>query len=133
MVYGDHMSNERGRVPPPKEEEPEPYTLAAFYRDEVESEQVFDQVQETIFADETANVSGFRMAEPLRRIWHVAVVGEQPAPALDQHLRQLLATGETEELPPEMLAMLLVRRETMRRLGSKVERHYGQRKGRRLK
>lgn len=126
------MSKERGRVPSPKEEEPQLYTLAAFYEDELQSEQVFDSVQTTIFDDETANVSGFRMAEPARRLWHIAVIGDQPPPALDQQLRRLLSTGEAEELPPEILTVLLVRRETMRRLGPKVERHYGPRKGRRL-
>lgn len=127
------MSKERGGVPPAKETQPIPYTLAAVYRDEVQSEEVFDQIQQAIFADETAEVSGFRLAEPQRRLWHVAVIGKQPLSSLDQHIRQLLATGEPEELPPEALAVLHARRETMRQLGPKVEGHYWPRKGKRSK
>jgi hypothetical protein len=131
------MPKERGRVPPPKEEEPKPYSLAARYPDEQSSGQPYQDAQELIFAHEQLELSSFRLQ--LRRLdlsedeWYVAVVGKEPPQAFDAQFRRILSTGESVILPEDVLDQLLKRRAAASKLGTWVEGHYGPGKRRRLR
>jgi hypothetical protein len=130
------MSKERGRVPPPKEAEPKPYSLAARYPDEQSSGQPYQDSQELIFTHEQLELSSFRLQ--LRRLdtsqdeWYVAVVGKEPPQEFDAHFRRILSTGEVVTLPGEVLDQLLKRRAEASKLGTWVEGHYGTGTRRRL-
>lgn len=122
------MPKERGRVPPPKEEEPQPYSLAARYADEQTSERPYQEAQELIFEHEQLELSSFRLQ--LRRLdipeheWYVAVVGKEPPQEFDTQFRRILSTGESATLPEDVLKHLLERRATAAKLGTWVEGHY---------
>jgi Asp-tRNA(Asn)/Glu-tRNA(Gln) amidotransferase A subunit family amidase len=131
------MPKERGRVPPSKEEEPQPYSLAARYLDELSSEQPYQEAQQTIFENEQLELSTYRLQ--LRRLdtphydWHVAIVGKQPPQEFDTQFRRILSTGEPVTLASEVLAYLLQRRAEASKLGTWVEGHYKPGKRRRLR
>lgn len=122
------MPKERGRVPPPKEEEPKPYSLAARYPDDQNSEQPYQEAQELIFEHEQLELSSFRLQ--LRRLdtpeheWYVAVVGKEPPQEFDAQFRRILSTGELVTLPGDVLDHLLERRAAAAKLGTWVEGHY---------
>jgi hypothetical protein len=130
------MSKERGRILPPKEEEPKPYSLAARYPDEQSSEHPYYESQQVIFENQQLALSVYRLQ--LRRLnevqlqWHVTVVGEQPPTEFDTKFRRILSTGEEVSLPQEVLDALLKRRAQAAQLGSWVEGHYKLGKRRRL-
>ncbi len=131
------MSRERGRVPPPKEEEPQPYSLAARYTDEQSSEQPYKEAQEVIFENEGLELSSYRLQ--LRRLdtspddWYVTIIGKQPPQEFDTQFRRILSTGELVTLPNEVLDYLLERRTQASKLGTWVEGHYKPEKRRRLR
>ncbi len=99
-----------------------PYCIAARYRSEQLAGRVYARAQSTLFAAEGCDLSAFNLQ--LDRIWHVAVLGEQPAPALDRRLRLILSTGTPTQLPDEVMHILLARRAEAIRLGPWVEGHH---------
>jgi hypothetical protein len=76
----------------------------------------------TPFDAEGCDLSAFRLQ--LDRIWHVAILGEQPTPALDRRLRLILSSGTPAQIPDEVMNILLARRVEAIRLGPWVERHH---------
>jgi hypothetical protein len=117
---------ERGGYQPPEqpqrhEPEPGPYYRAARFREERRAAWVYQRVQDTIQGT-PCDLSAYRFL--LDQVAHVAVVGEPPAPALDQQLQWLLATGEPAKLPDGVVQLLTARRAQMRRYGPWIEGHY---------
>jgi hypothetical protein len=111
---------QRGQSPP--EQEPSAlYIKAARFSDDALAGQIFFLAQETIFAS-PCDLSCYRLQ--LDQVSHVAVLGSQPPPEVDEHLTTLLATGELTSLPEDALAFLQARRAQARQIGSWVEGHY---------
>lgn len=110
---------------PNREREPSPYHQAARFigqQSEIQSGQVYFQTQEAIYEDEMCDLSAYRLK--LNRIWHVAVIGEQPSTETGQTIETILANGELTTLPPEALKFLDARRTDTIRQGSWVEKHH---------
>lgn len=103
--------------------EQEPYALAARFDRQSTALRTYNRVQELIFrAKEQCDLSAYRFL--LDRVSYVAVLGEMPAPEIDQQLRALLASGELSTLAPSVLAQLYWRRARAISQGSWVEGHY---------
>lgn len=67
-----------------KEREPAPYHQAARFPNEQSAGVVYFQTQEAIYEDEACDLSAYRLQ--LNRIWHVAVIGEQPITETEQRI-----------------------------------------------
>ena len=104
------------------EHEPIPYYLAARFAGERPAGRAYFRVQELIFATPEAHLSVFRFQ--LSRIYHVAILGENPDEELEQRLQRILAKGERVSLPTEVLKMLVERRAQATRQGPWLERHF---------
>lgn len=123
---------QRGRNPnkqPKREQEPNSYHRAAKYPGEVESEAPYDAAQELIRV-EPCDLSAYRIRLGEQLEYHVAVLGEPPAEALQRRIEDILKDGEPVTLPAEVLAALIERRTEQQRLGGWVERHHYPRKRR---
>ncbi len=87
------------------EQEAQPYIQVARQVARFPGEQpagrAYFQAQRAIFKVE-CDLSAYRFH--LNRIWHVAVVGEQPPEKLAQQLTDILGAGEPTTLPPDILA-----------------------------
>ncbi len=122
------MSKERGRVPSPKEAEPQPYSLAARYTDDNSSEEVYFQVQHVLDSHPDLALSSFRLQ--LRRLhsseydWYVTVLGEQPPSEYEDLFRRILSSGEPVTLPDDVREWLFKRRKAATQIGPRVEGHY---------
>jgi hypothetical protein len=130
------MPKERGRVPPPKEAEPQTYTLAVRYPDEPSSARSYNEAQAFLYSHEELGLSTFRLQLNLRRLdvldWHVVVLGDPQPPEVDSQFRRILSEGEEVTLPEQAVKMLMRRRMAASRFGDWVERHHRPGKRRRL-
>jgi hypothetical protein len=104
-----------------------PYCLAAKFPSERAAGRVYFQSQKLI-DNPDADLSAYRLQ--LQGVWHVAVVGDEPASELAEQLEKVIAAGELVELPSDALDFLRRRREEQIKHGPWVERHY--RPGRRF-
>jgi hypothetical protein len=120
---------EQGRT---KEQQPLPYYLASTFKTRADGEYPYQQVQELIY-DPNSGLSAFHFERkprdprlpPLERPWFVVVLGKRPPEAFEQHLREILASGEMTTLPLETVVTLAQRRAHETKKGSWVEGHYG--------
>ena len=103
-------------------QDPTPYYRAARFHGEKPAGRAYNQAQETIFTAPDCELSAYRFH--LDRVWHVAVVGEQPPEDLERQLRRILSRGEPVALPEALLRMLKQRRVQATRLGPWIEGHY---------
>jgi hypothetical protein len=106
------------------EQEPIPYLRAARFPGERPAGRAYTEAQELVFRDPGCELSVYRLQ--LERVWHVAVLGEQPREDLERHLQTILSRGETTSLPEEILRELQRRRAQAIKLGPWVERHLRQ-------
>lgn len=98
------------------------YYQAARFDAELSAAQAYMWAQELIFKDTESNLSVFRLQ--IDRAWHVAALGEPPAPEIDIALAQILSAGELVELPPQAISFLQERRNKLSKGTSWVEGHY---------
>jgi hypothetical protein len=103
------------------EHEPQPYYQAAKFAGERPAGQAYFAAQEVLYTNTENDLSAYRFL--LYRIWHVAVLGEQPQEALALQLQAILASGEAVSLPDDVLGLLFARRQQAKQLGPWVERH----------
>lgn len=108
--------------PPTPESPPEPYFKVARFSAEKPAGRAYRRAQDLLFATPDCELSAFRFH--LDRIWHVAVLGDEPPEDLDRQLRTILSRGEPTSLPEEVLLQLQQRRARSTRLGPWVEGHY---------
>ena len=106
----------------------DPYVRAARFAGEQPAGQAYFALQQAIFTAAPNDLSAYRVQ--LDGVYHVAVVGVRPAPALEERLAALLATGEPTELPATVQQALLARRAQVTPHQRWWEGHY--RPGRRL-
>ena len=99
-----------------------PYYQAARFTGEKPAGRAYRQAREAIFTAPDCDLSAYRFH--LSRVWHVAVVGEQPPEDLEHQLQKILSRGELTSLPEQLVRMLEQRRVQATRLGSWVEGHY---------
>jgi len=111
----------------PAEREARRYFRAARFVGERSAGHAYGKAQEEIYTAE-CNLSVFRLT--LEALWHVAVTGEPPPAELDQRISAILGTGEPAALSPEVVRLLEVRGQQLRRQGPWSEGHY--RPGKRL-
>ena len=104
------------------EQEPIPYYKAARFRAEQIAGKAYFTAQNLIFNDPGCDLSVYRIQ--LNRIYHLAALGESPSEELDQKLQEILSTGESVSLPPQILKFLTQRRNQAIKKGPWVERHY---------
>ena len=102
--------------------EPPPYYRAARFSGEKPAGRAYNQAQETIFTAPDCELSAYRFH--LDRVWHVAVVGEQPPQELERQLEKILSRGQPTTLPELLLRTLEQRRVQATRLGPWIEGHY---------
>ena len=121
------MAPEQEGTEPQPEREESPYHRAARFRDEGAAGRAYFRAQAAIFKAE-CELSSFRLQ--VNGVWHVAVLGERPAAALDTQVEGVLDAGEATVLPPILLEYLEGRRERLKRDGLWVERHYRRGEGR---
>jgi hypothetical protein len=104
------------------EQEPIPYHRAARLRGKRPAGEAYVQAQDAIYGTPVCDLSVYRFH--INRIWHVAALGELPPEDLAQKLQEILSTGEATALPPQVLKLLIERRNQAMREGPYVERHY---------
>jgi hypothetical protein len=115
-------SSERCNETRPEEAAPGYHRVVRFASKQA-ARRAYFQVQETIFdADDELELGAFNLLMSL--IAHVAVLGEEPPPEVDQQLGTILAAGEAPSLPPAVLKKLNARRMEAGSHGAWVERHY---------
>ena len=97
----------REQGPSPEEETP-PYWRAARFKGEKEAGRSYQACQRLIRHPDV-DLSAYRFQ--LNRIWHVAVLGpDTPPEEIAKKVEELLSSGESTTLPPEILKILLARR-----------------------
>ena len=104
------------------EQRPIPYYQAARFSGEKPAGAAYRQAQQAIFNAPECELSAYRFH--ISRIWHVAVVGDQPPEDLERRLQKILSRGESVSLPEALLRMLEQRRVQATRLGPWIEGHY---------
>ena len=104
------------------------YVTAARFSGEKPAGRAYRQAQDLLFATPDCELSAYRFH--LDRIWHVAVLGDQPPEDLERQLQTILSRGQPASLPEEVLTQLQRRRAQAVNLGPWVEGHH--RPGRRL-
>ena len=105
-----------------------PYHRAAKFPDDREAGEVYFKIQELIKPPE-CELSAYRFL--IQGDWHVAIVGDAPASELVEQLEVQLSSGESVELPIDILDFLRRRRQQQTKYGPWVERHH--RPGRRFR
>ncbi len=98
-----------------------PYCRAAKFPSERVSGAVYFGIQKLIDRPDV-DLSAYRLQ--IRSVWHVAVVGEEPAIELAEELEKAFAAGELVDLPSEVLEFMSRRRREQIRHGPWVEGHY---------
>jgi hypothetical protein len=100
-----------------------PFQRAARFGGEPPARSAYLAAERSI-ADALADISAYRFL--VNRIWHVAVIADQPPAAdLTRAIDEALKAGEQVALPAEVLATLLKRhRDVMRHRLPWVEGHY---------
>ena len=104
------------------EQEPIPYYKAARFKAEQIAGEAYFQAQAAIFDTPECDLSVYRFH--IKRIYHLAVLGDHPSEDLEQKLQEILSTGEPVSLPPNILKLLAERRSQAIKKGPWVERHY---------
>lgn len=124
MPSPEHGASQGGAdEDPSREHEPRPYYRAARFAGERPAGRAYAAVQDAIFRHPAdLDLSAYRFQ--LSRRYHVAVLGQPPPEAVDQHLQALLAAGEPTELPAEVLKLLSERRAQAIKEGPWTEGHY---------
>ncbi len=122
MPSPEHQPGGQREHPPGSEQEQVPYYRAARFATERAAGQAYFAVQDAIFTAEECDLSAYRLQ--LNRISHVAVLGQPPPEELDQTLAGLLATGEAMALPPDVVKLLVQRRNQAARDSAWREGHY---------
>lgn len=105
----------------PNEETEKPYYQASRYKSERDSRRPYAEAQEVIFSNEY-DLSAFRFQ--LDTVYHVAVLGGKPTETVVQIIERILSSGESVELPEEVLDALSARQKQARQIGPWVEGHY---------
>jgi hypothetical protein len=100
--------------------EPE-YLKVARFSGEKPAGRAYRQAEELLYRSPDTELSTYRFH--LNRVWHVAILGDQPTEELDRRLTRILSRGEPTTLPEEILQQLQRRRAQATRLGPWVERH----------
>ena len=112
-----------------REREAVPYQRAARFRGEKPAGRAYERAQRVIYeARQPTDVSVYRLQ--FNQLWHVAALGLVPPTPVLRALENILATGETVELPAEVWQALAERRRQATRRGVWSEGHY--RPGQRL-
>ena len=106
----------------------DPYVRAARFAGEQPAGRAYFALQHAIFTAAPNDLSAYRFQ--LDGVYHVAVVGVRPPPALEGRLTAILAAGEPAELPTSVQQALLARRAQVTPHQRWWEAHY--RPGRRL-
>ena len=106
----------------------DPYLRAARFTGEQPAGRAYRALEQTVFTAEPNDLSVYRFR--LDGVYHVAVVGMRPPPALEERLTALLRTGTPTELPATVQQALLTRRAQVTPHGPWWEAHY--RPGRQL-
>jgi hypothetical protein len=107
---------------PSTEHEPVPYHRVVRFAGEHPAGAAYAAAQQAIFDGPPNDLSAYRFQ--LNHIFHVAVLGVPPPPALEAQLDEILLRGEPAELPAEILQALTNRRRQMRHRGPWTEGHY---------
>lgn len=82
----------------------------------------YEAAQEALYSGPPNDLSAYRLI--VNTLWHVALVGFLPPPALHNTLAAILAQGEPAELPNEVWRALNERRRQAIRHAPWTERHY---------
>src|SRR3989337_1112254 len=118
MPGGEREPRSQNEQGPDPEKQPEPYYLAARFGREHIAGLAYSQAQQTIFGQD-CDLSVYRFQ--LNRVWHVAVLGEEPPTNLQSVLQRILSLGDPTTLPTEALRLLIQRRTDATRQGPWVE------------
>src|SRR5690242_16518665 len=115
---------EQGRRP---EQQLPSYHLAARFREDGVSQNVYNQAQQIIHTT-GCELSAYRILRPSQMAkeppWYVIVLGDVPPKPLHQQLEAVLKLGERVDLPAEALVPLYQRRLQEIKKGSYVEAHH---------
>src|SRR5437899_10134645 len=88
----------------PKEQEQKSYYLASRFATKQAAEQPYVSVQQTIY-EVDCDLSAYRFQrqweEPNKKPWYVLVLGEKPAPIVEQRITTALSQGELATVPKE--------------------------------
>ena len=115
--------------PSPESSQSQPvYVRTARFSAEKPAGRAYRKAQDLLFRTPDCELSAYRFH--LDRIWHVAVLGDQPPEDLERRLQTILSRGLPASLPEEVLTQLRRRRAQATKLGPWVEGHH--RPGRRL-
>ncbi len=98
------------------------YLRVARFTGETPAGRAYRRAQDLLVGAPACELSAFRFH--LDRIWHVAVLGDQPPEDLEGRLRVVLSRGEPAILPEDILLQLQRRRARATRVGPWVEGHY---------
>src|SRR5712691_9777452 len=101
--------------------EPRSYLQAARFSGERPAGRAYVRIQALLFRAR-ADLSAYRFH--LERVWHVAVLGQEPPQTLDRRIRRALASGEPATLPEEILTLLWERRAQAIQIAPWVEGHH---------
>ena len=107
----------RPGVTPPSD----PYIRAARFPGEQPAGRAYRALEQTVFTAAPNDLSVYRFQ--LDGVYHVAVVGIRPPPALEERLTALLRTGTPAELPAAVQQALLARRAQVAPYGPWWEGH----------
>src|SRR5215213_507287 len=80
------------------------YLRVARFSREKPAGRAYRKAQDLLFATPDCELSAYRFH--LDRIWHVAVLGDQPPEDLERQLQTILSRGQPASLPDEVLAQL---------------------------
>src|ERR671912_709533 len=108
------MAEREGEEPPL----PEPYYRAARFRREAASLRAYQSL-ESLFFREECELSAYRFI--WEQSWHVAALGTEPLPPLQERIERILSVGQLTSLPEELIRELARRRAQSTRLGPWVE------------
>ena len=103
-----------------EQQQPE-YLKVASFSGEKPAGRAYRQAEELLYRRPDCDLSAFRFH--LSRVWHVAVLGDQPPEDIDQQLQRILSRGQPASLPAEVLWQLLERRSQATRIAPWVEKH----------
>ena len=103
-----------------REQQPE-YLKVARFLGEKPAGRAYRQAEQLLYRRPDCDLSAFRFH--LSRIWHVAILGDQPPEDIDRRLQTILSRGQPASLPEEILLELQRRRAQATKLGPWVERH----------
>src|SRR6266511_973876 len=94
---------------------PKLYCRAAWFQTDDLAGRAYFRAQRAILQDDVCDLSVYRLL--LHRVWHVAVLGEQPRRDLEERLDSILSQGQPASLPVQVLEELQRRRALATKLG----------------